>query len=71
MTFEELWTEIERRHMLPPMAVRQLPMVLTADVKRKLARTTPEEVVRILQDVIEEIERGSVQAVSVLVREHL
>ena len=44
MTFEELWTEIERRHMLPPMAVRQLPMVLTLDVKRALARKTPEEV---------------------------
>ncbi len=71
MTFDELWEKISELKTLPDTAIHQVPHVLSDDTKKRIARKTPDEAVRILQEAIEEINRGSVQTVDALVRKRL
>lgn len=71
MTFDELWVEIEKLHILPDAAISQVPLVLSEDAKRMLARRTPNEAVRIIEEVVDEIDNGSVQTVDSLVMKKL
>ena len=71
MTFDELWVEIEKLHILPDAAISQVPHVLSEYSKRMLARRTPNEAVRIIEEVVDEIDNGSVQTVDSLVMKKL
>lgn len=71
MTFEELWEKISELKILPDTAIQQVPHVLSDIAKKKLSRKTAEEAVKILREVIEEIDHGSVQTVDALVRKRL
>lgn len=71
MTFDELWVEIEKLHILPDAAISQVPHVLSNETKKRLSRKTPEEVGRILKEAIDEINHGSVETVDALTQKKL
>ena len=50
-TFEELWGRVEG---LPDTAIAQVPSILS-DTKKKLSRKTPEEIGKIVNAVIDEV----------------
>lgn len=66
MTFDELWIEIEKLHILPDTAIKQMLQALSSETKKLLSRKTPEEASRILSEAIEEINRGSIETVDAL-----
>lgn len=68
MTFEELWMQVKG---LPDTAKIQVPGALTTSTKKKLAKKTPEEVAIIVADAIEEINRGSVEPLDILIRKKI
>ena len=71
MTFDELWVEVEKLHILPEAAIEQVPQILSNVTKKRLSRKTPEEVSRILKEAIDEINRGSVETVDALTQKNL
>lgn len=71
MNFDELWNEIEKLHMLPDAAIRQVPLILSNKTKKRLSRKPPEEACRILKEAIDQINRGSVETVNALIQEKL
>lgn len=38
MTFDELWVEIEKLHILPDGAIAQMPQILSTETKKRLSR---------------------------------
>ena len=71
MTFDELWIEIEKLHILPDTAIKQVPQIISNETKKKLTGKTPEEATRILSEAIEQINRGSIETVDALTRKKL
>ena len=71
MTFDALWVEVEELHMLPEAAIEQVPQILSDDTKKRRSSKTADEVGRILQDAINEINRGSVETVEALTQKKL
>ena len=71
MTFEELWVEIEKLHILPNAAISQVPHVLSNETKKRLSRKAPEEACQILCEAIEQINHGSIETVDALTRKKL
>ena len=71
MTFDELWVEVEKLHILPEAAIEQVPQILSNETKKRLSRKTPEEGRRILKEAIDEINRGSVETVDTLTQKKL
>ena len=71
MTFDELWVEVEKLHILPEAAIEQVPQILWNETKKRLSRKTPEEVGRILKEAIDEINRGSIETVEALTQKKL
>ena len=71
MTFDELWVEVEKLHILPDTAIKQVPQILSSETKNRLSKKTPEEASRILSEAIEQINRGSVETVDALTRKKL
>ena len=71
MTFEEYWGEVEKLKALPGMAIQQLPASLSATTKKKLMKKPPEETAELLNTVIEEVNRGSVESIDSLVRKRM
>ena len=68
MTFEELWREVSG---LPEMSKKQVPGTLSIETKNQLAKRSPEEVSRIVVQLIEEVNRGSVKPLDELIRERI
>ena len=68
MTFDELWVELEKLHILPDAAIKQMPQILSSETKKRLSRKKPEEASRILSGAIEQINRGSIETVDALTR---
>jgi hypothetical protein len=71
MTFDELWVEVEKLHILPEAAIEQVPQILSNETKKRLSRKSPEEVGRIIKEAIDEINRGSVETVDALTQKKL
>ncbi len=71
MTFDELMNEIKELHILPNMAIRELPKALEDGTKRKLCRLGPEKAASVLKIVIEKVNKGSIEPLDVLVRDEL
>lgn len=68
MTFEELWTKVQG---LPDTAMMQVPGVLSAETKRRLAKNTPEKVAQIVRQAIEEVNHGSIEPLDTLIKKRL
>ena len=68
MTFDELWTRVQG---LPDTAKLQVPGVLSAATKKKLAKMTSEDVSKVVLAAIEEVNRGSVTPLDELIKKRL
>lgn len=68
MTFEEYWAEVEKLKALPQMAIQQLPSSLSVNTKIRLMKKRPEETVEMLNIVIDQVNRGSVESIDCLVK---
>lgn len=71
MTFDELWVEVEKLHILPETAIEQVPQILSNETKKRLSRKTPKEACWILKEAIDEINHGSVETVDALTQKKL
>ena len=71
MTFDELWVEVEKLHILPDAAIEQVPQILSNETKKRLSRKTSKEACWILKEAIDEINRGSVETVDALTQKKL
>ena len=71
MTFEEYWREVDMTHLLPAMAIDQIPSSLSNSTKKRLMKRNPEETATMLREAIEKINRGSVESIDSLVRKKL
>ena len=71
MDFEELLSQACDSASLPEMARLLLPSTLNAETKNLVLKLTPEEFGRILASAINQINRGSVETLDVLVRKAL
>ncbi len=71
MTFEEYWVGVEELGVFSNTAIKQLPLSLSGETKRKLKKLSPEETVEILEAVIDEVNHGSVERIDSLVRKKL
>ncbi len=68
MTFEELWMRVQG---LPDTAELQIPVILSADTKKKLAKKKPEEIEKIVVEAIDEVNHGSVKPLDELIKKRL
>lgn len=68
MTFDEVWSKVKD---LPDTALLQIPSVLSESTKKRLEKRTPSEVRNIISEAIEEVNRGSVEPIDVLVRKKM
>ena len=71
MDLEELLDRARGSASLPEMARLLLPSTLSVETKNLVLKLTPEEFGRILASAIDQINRGSVETVDVLVRKAL
>lgn len=71
MTFEEYWAEVGKLNALPEMAIKQIPLSLSSDTKKRLLQRQPEETANLLNTAIDEINSGSVESIDGLVRKKL
>ena len=63
--FEELWKQVEG---IPDGAKKQIPQDLSDSTKRKLEKLSPETITEIINKAFEEINKGSVLEMDVLIR---
>ncbi len=63
--FEELWKQVEG---IPEGVKKQLSADLSVKTKRKLERLSSEEVEKIIEKAMQEINNGSVTGIDVLIR---
>ena len=68
MTFEEVWAKVEG---LPETAKLQVPGILKDKTKLKLSRRSSDEIKRIVEAAIDEVNRGSVDPLDMLIRKRL
>ena len=71
MTFEEYWAGVGKTHLLPAMAIDQIPTSLSNSTKKRLMRKQPEETAEMLREAIEEINIGSIESIDSLERKSL
>lgn len=71
MTFEEYWSEVEKLKALPKMAIQQIPSSLSDKTKKRLMKKQPKETVELLNAVIDNVDRGAVESIDILVRRKL
>ena len=63
--FEELWKQVEG---IPDGAKKQIPADLSDSTKRKLEKYSPEKIAEAVNKAFEEINKGSVLEMDVLIR---
>ena len=68
MTFDELWEQVRG---LPEMAKVQVPSSLSINTKKRLCKFNPEEISKIVQAAIDEINHGSIESLDKLIQQHL
>ena len=68
LTFEEIWKQVNG---LPDTAILQVPSALAETTKRKLAQRTPEEIKKIVEEAVEEINHGSIARLDELISKRL
>ena len=68
MTFEEMWSKVQG---LRDTAMVQVPGALKEETKKRLCRSSPEEVAVIVVAAIEEVNSGSIAPLDVLINKRL
>ena len=68
MSFEELWKQVKG---FPEAAMQFIPNALNDETKKKLESYSSEEIASIINNAVEEINRGSIETVDSLVRKKL
>lgn len=68
MTFEEIWKEVKG---LPEAAMIHVPGTLSVSTKKRLARLNPENVSKIVNAAIDEVNHGSIISLDELIRRRL
>lgn len=63
--FDELWRQVEG---IPEGVKKQISLDLSDKTKKKLERCSPKEIENIISRSIEEVHRGSVEKIDLLVR---
>ena len=71
MTFEDLWTSIEKMKAFPNTAITHLPDTLTDYTKRRIANMDPDDAVRVIQEAIKEVDKGSTLSIDLLISRKL
>lgn len=71
MTFEEYWAALARLKVLPDMVIQQLPGSLSVETKKRLMKLEPEKTAQLMQEAIDEVNRGSVESIDILVKRRL
>ena len=71
MTFEDYWLQVKNEGILPSEAIKHLPGVFSDSMKRKMMHKKPQEVERIIQESIDEINKGSIDSVETILRRKL
>lgn len=69
--FKNLWDEVKEKHLLPDTAVYNLPELLSRETKGRMCQLDLKEVIRIIEEAIDEINNGSIKSMDQLVREKL
>lgn len=68
MSFENIWKVVDKLHLLPDTAIREIPSILKDDTKKVLSTKTVHEVFGIIESAIDEVNKGSVKSIDELVR---
>ena len=68
MNFEELWKQVKG---FSDIAKQFIPNALSDETKKKLENYSSEEIASIINNAVEEINRGSIETVDSLVRKQL
>ena len=68
MTFEEAWTNVDG---LPETAKLQVPGVLSATTKEKLSWKSPEQIKKIVEAAVDEVNHGSITPLDKLIGKRL
>ncbi len=63
--FEELWKQVEG---IPEGAKKQIPGDLSDRTKRKLEKLSPEKISEVINKAFDEVNKGSVLEMDVLIR---
>ena len=71
MTFEQLMIEINKVGILPDMAIRELPSVLSDKTKKQMLNREPKELAGLLSSAIDRINHGSIESVDELMKKLL
>ncbi len=66
--FEELWKQVEG---IPDGAKKQISADLSERTKRKLEKLAPEKISEVINKAFEEVNRGSVLQMDVLIRKFM
>ena len=66
--FEELWKQVEG---IPEGAKKRIPLDLSDSTKRKLEKLSPEAIAEIVNKAFEEINKGTVLAMDVIIRKSI
>lgn len=65
--FKELMSEIGKLHMIPSGAIKEIPIVLSEETKRKMLKRKPEELANILVNAISRINDGSIETLDTII----
>ena len=71
MDFESLWERIKELNALPYLAVLEIPSVISDETKELMANYSPEAVIKVVLDAIEEVNNGSVRPLDALIGDRL
>ena len=66
-SFEDIWKQVEKLHILPIQAIDQVPGALSDVLKKQMTRRTPEEIALIVSSSVDEINSGLVNTIDELV----
>ena len=61
MTFEELWIDIEKIHILPGKIINQIPHILASDTKKQFAQMSVEDAIHTVSEAVEQINREGIE----------
>ena len=68
MTFNELWTAIEKTGILPKPAIEHIPELLSTESKQQLLEKAPLEAAKMIEKAIQCINNGSTQKIDDLLQ---
>lgn len=71
--FDELWNKIAKTNKLTNMTILDMPKVISSETKKMLVRSgkNVDELADMIQSVINEIDRGSIERLDVLLQREL